>query len=358
MIVADVKHRARDWVLANLETWPDLVAAHLVGGITTMPEAIEYPAVKDVDIHLVFADDSPMLAPAGPWGTILGEEFKGILIEAGLKPVSEYASPEAVLANPEIAQHLLHESGILYDPDGLLAGLHLDVSAEFNRRQWVQARVDYERSGVSGAVGMLPFAREQFGASGELNILGYTNTFLTAALQLASLRPLRMGGRMFVNMREVLAEYDRLDLYECTLESLGTREVTPEQATEYLARSAEAFDLAITVRRSRFPFDHKLHAHLRPYFVDSCQGMIDEGNHREAFCWIQPFLLCSTDVIQADGSSDQQARFGDLQREFLEYVGFTTVEEREARHRIGEDLRRDVFGLTDQIIATNPLIAA
>jgi hypothetical protein len=355
MNVAEVKERARRWVDVHRAEWTGLEAAHLVGGIAAMPDDADYSATSDVDVHLIFANDSPMLIPTSPFGTILAEEFEGILIEAGPKPVAEYASAEAVLANPEIAQHMLYPS-TLYDPTGMLDRLRPAVQDGFARRQWVEARIAHERAGIEGALGMMPFAREHFGGAGVLNILGYSCTFMTAALQLAALEPLRMGGRSMQRLGEALVRCGQPDLYEDALAMLGARDVDRPFVEGTLEAAIEAFDTAIPIHRTRVPFDHKLHAHLRPHFVETCRAMIAEGNHREAFSWIEPFMLCATSIIMADGSDEQRAIFGPRLGQFLAQAGFGSEAECDARIEQGARVRSGVFALIDEILVTNPRI--
>ena len=71
MDARQAKQTAKAWVEANVRGWPGLRAAHLVGGITSMPEEAPFPAHKDVDVHLVFDEGSPALQPTGPFQNIL-----------------------------------------------------------------------------------------------------------------------------------------------------------------------------------------------------------------------------------------------------------------------------------------------
>ncbi len=171
MNVTHVKRAAQEWVEAKLADWPGLRAAHLVGGITTMPDDASFPPYKDVDLHLIFDEGSPMLRTDGPFLNIIEVEHRGLLLEAGVKPVDDYRSAEAVLANPEFAHHLTVDS-LLYDPTGLLRRLQEPVRHEFPRRQWVRARVEHERTGLQGALELQAMARAMWGAAGEVNILG------------------------------------------------------------------------------------------------------------------------------------------------------------------------------------------
>ena len=232
------------WVKENIQQWPEILGAHLVGGITTMPDDAPFPSYKDVDVHLIFDTGSPMLDAPGPFMNILEVPYSGISIEAGIKPVGEYASAEAVLANPEIAHHLTVDS-VLYDPDGWLRDLQEQVKLGYPRRRWAQARINYERQGIEGVRGFAAMAREMYGASGEVSILGYSTTFLAATLCVAMLEAPRIGGRMTYRMREILTDYDRLDLYDGLLELMGVKNVGPERAQEILSEGAVAFDRAV-----------------------------------------------------------------------------------------------------------------
>ena len=84
MDVQQATQTARCWVEANSGRWPGLRAAHLVGGITALADDALFPAEKDVDLHLVFAEGSPMLADEGNRFGILEETFGGISLEAGM----------------------------------------------------------------------------------------------------------------------------------------------------------------------------------------------------------------------------------------------------------------------------------
>ena len=142
MNVATVKQIARAWIQENLPNWPGLKAAHLVGGITAMPDDAPFPATKDVDIHLVFAEGSPAVNPGNPFQDLIEVAYNGILIEAGSKPISDYADAATVLANPEIAYHLTRDVA-LYDPSGHLAALADEVRAGYTRREFVLARLEH-----------------------------------------------------------------------------------------------------------------------------------------------------------------------------------------------------------------------
>ena len=82
--VREVKGLVQDWVAQQARSMPDLRAAHLTGGITALAEIDLFPAEKDVDVHLIFPEQSAILQMADI--PLLEAQFAGLAIEAGLKP--------------------------------------------------------------------------------------------------------------------------------------------------------------------------------------------------------------------------------------------------------------------------------
>ena len=350
---ARARNAARRWVRTMVDQWPGLRAAHLVGGITTMPDNAPFPAHKDVDVHLIFDEDSALPPSASPWMNILEVSYDGFSIEAGVKPVAEYRSAEAVLANPEIAHHLTVDS-VLYDPTGLLRVLQGRVRREYARRRWVLSRIDHERYGLARAFGLRSIAAEEHGASGEVNILGYSTTFITATLCVATLNPPRMGSGVFLRMRELLTVYGQLDLYEAVLALLGIGRIGPERVEQLLAEATEGFDVALECTKTPGPFQHKLQRHLRPYLVESCRSMLAQGHHREALSWVLPYHLATADVILADGPESERSRFAERQTALLRDLGLDTAEARAAAYAEAARLSDLAFALAEEIVERHP----
>ena len=353
MNTRQAKQTVQEWVVANIEQWPGIRGAHLVGGITTMSDDALFPSSKDVDLHLIFEEGSPALSPTGPFLNLLEIPFKGLLLEAGMKSMKEYESAEAVLSNPEIADHFTVDS-VLYNPGGWLSTLREQVKREFPRRKWVQARVDYERNGLKGAFELVVMARNMGGAFVQGSLPGYTFTFIGAVLCVATLKPVTTGSRALLRVHEILAAYDRLDLYEGLLAILGVSNVSPERMEQLLQEGSEAFDLAVHVRRTPHPFQHKLHSHLKPYFIDSCKSLMDEGYHCEAMAWLIPWYLAATDVIMIDGPDVEKPAFAERSTRLLREMGMDTAEALAARMEQANTLYDQCFTLAGDIIAKHP----
>jgi hypothetical protein len=148
-----------------------------------------------------------------------------------------------------------------------------------------------------------------YGPSGEFNILGYSFTFAGAMLSVASLQSPTTGSAFPVRMRRTLAEHGRPELYDEFLEVMGVARLSPAIVEACLARAAEAFDVAVRMKKTPVPFQHKLHAHMKPYFVESARALVDAGHHREAANWVSPYFTSCVDIIKADGTDEQRERF-------------------------------------------------
>ena len=355
MNTGQVKQVVRTWIAEHHANYPGLVAAHLVGSITTMPEGAPFPAYRDVDLHLIFAAESPALAHGGPFSNNVETPYHGLMLEGGLKAVAEYQSAERVLANPELAHHLMVEGSILYDPDGMLARLHPHVAREFARREWVQARMAHERRGLRTTFDLLAQTHTPSG-SREVLLLGYTMTYAMALLCVATLRAPSTGSRGLLKLRDVLAEARRLDLYEATLELMGVAASRPTSVARLLAEGLAAFDLAVQVKRTPHPFGHKMHAHLRPYLEQACASLIADGLHREALFWLTPFYLAACDIIGVDGPEPERRRFAARLVGFLEAIDMGCAAVRAARLEQARQLHERFFVLAAKLVDQHPSI--
>ncbi|MGH2530709.1 MAG: hypothetical protein ACRDJW_00255 [Thermomicrobiales bacterium] len=352
MNAARAKQTTCEWIAANVEHWPGLRAAHLVGGITTMPDDAPFPSHKDVDVHLIFDEGSPALQQNGLFPNLIEASYGSLAIEAGIKSVADYRSAESVLSNAEIAHHLTVDS-LLYDPSGLLGNLQAAVRRDYRRRRWVLARIEFDWKELARAFDLRPFAA-QFGPMGEASLLGYSTMRPGAALNTATLSAPSGGGRRLLTTRRILAAHDRLDLYHELVALLGLQRVGRPRVEQLLLEGIEAFDLAIEIKTSPHMFQHKLQRHLRPYFVETCRGMLDEGYHAESLFWILPYHLHATDVILADGPATEQPKFAERRATLLQELGFDAADARAAKFERATRLYDQIFTLAREMVARHP----
>ena len=350
--VREVKSLVRDWVAQQALQWPDLRAAHLTGGITTLDDDDLFPGVKDVDLHLIFPDQSALLqADAMP---LMEVQYAGLAIEAGLKPMTWYRSPQAVLGNPEIAYHLTRDT-ILFDPSGYLLALQPDVRAQYAERGFVQERIAWERRSLNGAFRLYEQLEQTTGAVAALNIMGYTVTFAAAALAVSRLEPPRQGGRVFLHLRQGLVQTHRLDLHEGVLFALGLAGFDARKVQVFLREATEQFDMAVKLRESgRWPedafgpFRHKLHRHLRQYFVGTCRELLRQGWVREAMGWVLPYHLATSDALLAVSPASEHGWIRTRQGELQRALGLESPAQRQAAVAHLRAYYAEIFALADE----------
>src|SRR5262245_24395096 len=144
MYVYQAIELAKEWVDTQGRAMPGFRGAHLLGGALTLPEDAVFPAYRDIDLNIVCE---------GARETATHDvAYKGLILEYGVIDIERYRSPEAVLANPELAANLAADS-VLADPFGLFAPLRQAVAAQYAHRRWVRARCDHERQVVLQAIG-------------------------------------------------------------------------------------------------------------------------------------------------------------------------------------------------------------
>lgn len=353
MNIQQVKENTGEWLMCNLPQYPGLCGAHFVGSINRMSDDAFFPAYNDVDFHLIFKEGSPALASHGPLGRILETEYKGLILEVGYKPLSDYQTPELVLANPEIAHHLTVDS-LLYDPEGWLHDLQAPVRREYARRKWVLARVDFERKGLERwqEIRAFALAADNDGLT-DFGLLGFHLTYLVALMCVATLQSPSSGT---ARMRDILVEHDRLDLYDEAMDILGFNNFQVDQLEVLLQEGIEAFDLAVQVIRSPNPFQHKLHAHQRGYFVDKVRALIDTGRVEAAAGWLLAFSNSSIDVILADGPDEVKPKFAARKQAMRTLLGMNDAEVRNERYLRMLALDEQLFKLAEAMIQANPAI--
>jgi hypothetical protein len=347
--VGQVVEHTKAWVNMQAEQMPGFLGAHLMGSITSMATDETFPTYRDVDLHFILRDD---IEVPGENVEVL---YRGLMIEAGYRQQKDYRTSQAILSDPVIASHMAVPS-ILCDPTGWLTQLHEAVARQYAQRQWVQARCEAEKR---EAFSMLERVASIPDPVTGWNLLGYTCTFVSGVLALASLKSIT-GRRCAVQTRHILEAWKRPDLHERLLEVLGVAHLSREQVEHSLREATKAFDIAVQVKRTPHPFGHKMYAHLRPYLVDGTQEMISEGYHREAASWAMAYYASSIQIIQADAPSaltpDRLARFEEYIRQFGLYgkgTGYSGADAWKARIEQARGIFREIFTLADEIIASN-----
>ena len=351
MNVAESIQLAREWVEGYGANHPEFRGAHLMGGITSLPQSAEFPPTTDLDLAiLVETASQPPQAP-------IEEFYRGMPIEAGLRSVELYGSPEVVLANPDLASNLAVDS-IIADPYGLLAQIQPLVSAEYARPRWVMARCEVEKEQALAALGRAAQAT----TPAEFHVaMFWALTYLSGLITVASVRP-PTHRKCLVLLRELLRAQGMDDLYEETLSIGGFAHLSATQVSTYQMHQAAAFARAVEIHRTPSPGDFKFKPHLHAYIVDGFDVMIKQGDHREAMLWVCCFLDICTRAIKNDGPAAEGARYSRILSELFDLLGVATPGSRSEKLHKAREVKDSLFALADEIVGRlvddTPMIVA
>ena len=335
MKVKQVIEVVREWVDVRGRELPGFVGAHLMGSINHMSADAEFPAYKDVDMHIL-ADGSHQMVDL---------LHRGLYLECAIGEPERYATPEVVLADPETAPNLAVDSVIL-DPTGRLSELQQAVARDFAQRRWIVARCNAEKEWAEAAFAE---ATRQTTSEAAWAQLGWMINFLSGLLACANLTS-PTHRRCLIVMGDVLREQGRPDLLEALFDLWGIASLTRREVEACLADCAAMFDLATAVTKTPVPFQFKLQPFVRPYVVDGAQEMIDEGYWREAMFWIALFTMVAHGAIQADAAEADKAASRAMYAEFLSKLGWAEAPDLSARLGRARSVMDEVFAVAGRIV--------
>src|SRR5262249_46210771 len=157
---------------------------------------------SDLDLWVVLADPNP----PDKLGKFV---YRDVLLEASYISRDQLQSPELVLGDYHMAGSFRVPS-IIADPSGQLTTLQAAVSKDYPKRQWVHKRCEHARNRVLRNLESLndsqPFHDQ---VTSWLFATGVTtHVLLVAGLRNPTVR------RRYIAVRELLADYRRLDFYE------------------------------------------------------------------------------------------------------------------------------------------------
>ncbi len=337
--VADVTCTIQNWLDRTSSRFPDFVGAFLFGGIVHLPDEAAFPAYRDVDMIVVL--DQPGKVEL----TNLELLVEGIMVEVGFNRIETISSPEAILVNPELATNF-SVAKILADPSGILQPLQNKVRNAFSQRKWVLARCESELKNAYDAISLIETSATLF--EKMINLWNVISR-LTGLVALACLQP-PTHRRSLIVSKEILDHLRRADLHEQILKLWGSADLTRSEVQTLLDRSILVFDLAVVVHKTPVPVDFKLKPHLRPYFLDASQEMIDEGHYREATFWIALPAIIGSLAIMADGTEGDKIIADALARDFYNCHGITSTVDIDARVPPARSLAKTLDDFTREIV--------
>jgi hypothetical protein len=341
MKVSKAIELTREWVTVYGSQTPGFRGAHLIGSINTMSEDEPFPSYKDVDFALVLDIDKDR-----PNQEL---SYKGLILECARSSINTYRSLQSVLSNAELAPNLVMNS-ILSDPSGILQELHKAVEKDYARRKWVMARCEYEKAEVLHHLDAMGKAR----SPGELSLhLVLVLNFLSGLMAVSCLG-MPTHRRLLILMKELLERAGRSEVYEQALNTLGCAKMTRSQIESYLQTGISAFDRAVEVHHTPSPYGFKLHSHVRPYFMEATQEMIDEGYHREAVVWIWVLHYLSNAAIQNDAPEEEKPEFQARFEHLLSGLGLLAPQAWPSRLRQAQGLVDEIFEIANGVVETHP----
>jgi hypothetical protein len=276
--------------------------------------------------------------------------FRDVVLEASWIPAHELRSPDLVLGNYHLAGSFRTADHILLDPSGALGELVPTVSRDFAKRPWVAQRVDH-------AMGKITSGLASWGSSSPVHqqVLSwiFPTGVTTHVLLLAGLRNATVRQR-YVAVRDLLAEYDRLELHDELLDLLGCAGLGPARVGDHLDALVTVFDAVKDRSSSRFPFAADLTELGRPIAIDGSRDLIARGDHREAVFWIVVTYSRCLAVLHTDLPDLERDAFDDGYRALLDDLGIGSHRDlQERRERLIAFLPR-VREVADQIMTANP----
>ncbi len=348
MTVAETIAVVREWFERHGRYMRGCRAAHLMGGITALPHDAPFATYRDVDIAIITSEE-PKDAE-----DLLEVSYRNLIIEGGFYRPDRYHSAEGLLASPELAPHLAVDS-VLYDPEGLLAGVQPIVAREYPRRRWVMARCEWEKRDALQMLDQLEHVESLDDYMLTLYML--VGSSLCGLLAVASLQ-VPTNRRCLANARELLRQAGRPELHDALLDLLGHANINRQEVDAWWEPAGAMFDRAVAVKRSPSPFGFKLHAHIRPYLVEGTRELIEGGFHREAM-WVFgiAYLMCNA-AIQNDGNVDEKPYYQARYHKILGSLATDTLAGRQARALRARRLADELFVVADELVACNPLVVS
>lgn len=311
--VKEVKKLAREWVEKNYLGKDGFVGAHLVGSINHTPEDELFPLYKDVDIAIILETVD--------YQEIVEISHQGYILECILSGATRYKDAKGILSLPGMACNLEVDS-VLVDPNGTLATLHEQVRRDYNKREYVQLRVENENAeakknlqGMSGAGNALEF----------VFFLGNFIMNCSAMPTVAHLQP-PTHRRGLLNLKPFMVNDGQEDLYGEYLKVFGSYTIDEPSARLFIDQAANVFDRALAIKKSPVPYEWKLDPCIRPYLVEGSLEMIREGGHRESIFWIALFFMISNSVIQQDGTEEEKVKYTEQISVFIGALGLSSAE--------------------------------
>lgn len=343
MLAKEAKTIARRWVQAEGTKLPGFAGAFFHGSINWLADEATLPATSDVDVMVVLAGPQPAVK--------LGKfVYDDLLLEVSYLSQEEVQAPELILATSHLAGSF-HNASVIADPTGQLSQVQQAVARGYAQRRWVYARCADARDKVLRNLAAvqpdLPFHDQVlawlFGAGVTTHVL------LVAGLKNPTVR------KRYAAVRDLLAEYNRLDFYPALLALLGCAQLSQAQATAHLAALTAVFDVTKTLIKTPFFFASDLSDLSRPIAIDGSRELIERGEQREAVFWLVATYARCLKVLDHD-APELQGQFTPGFHGLLADLGIRSFADLQQRSAEVKQFLPQVWTVAEAIMRANPLI--
>lgn len=342
MECGEAKARGREWVLTQGVRLPEFYGAFFHGSILEQEEDALISPSSDVDIMVVVDGTEP--------STKLGKLlFREVMLEVSYVSLDALRDAERVLGNYRLAPSF-KSFGVILDPSGDLTRLYQVVSKEYARPEWIRKRCLHARDNVLANLRSLSESAPLYDqvAAWLFGAGVMTHVLLVAGLKNPTVR------RRYVEVRKLLVEHGRGDVYERLLELLGCAEMSASEVGRRLASLADVFDVAKTAVKTPFFFATDISDLARPIAIDGSLEMIRRGDHREAVFWIVATYCRCLKILATDAPERLVQRHWGGFHDLLADLDIGSYADLERRSRSIEEALPTVLEVAESLIARHP----
>jgi hypothetical protein len=336
------REAARDWLHTHAACRPGFRGAYFIGSTVHLPPDAELPSDSDIDLAVVIDGVDPSLKP----GKLL---HRGVLIEISFFPWEWYSSVDDLAASYHLAAGLQRDT-IVTDSSGDLRALQRQVASSFCEEAWVRRRSKNALKKVEKLLAAIDVSGPRYD---QVMTWVFATGVTTHVLLVAALKNPTVRLR-YVAVREVLAEYRRLDLYPRLLGLLGCTEMTAERVACHVEALARGFDAATGAAKTAFPFSSDITPIARPIAIDGSRKLIESGDHREAVFWmIVTFARCNK-ILGSDVATTTMREFTRAFDAILSDLGIRSTGDLLSRRDRVRCFLPQLWEIAESIIAANP----
>ncbi len=297
--------------------------------------------MSDVDVIVVLSDPNR----AGKREKLI---YRDTLIEVSYLRDNQLRSSDMVLSDYHLAPSFA-TTNIILDPSGHLTALFAAVRRDYAKRRWVRTRCANARNKV---LEYLRSINEEWPLYDQVIAFLFAAGITTQVLLVAGVRNPTVRVR-YIAVRELLADYGRLEFQDTLLELLGCARIHRRRVLQHVATLTHIFDVAREAIKTPFPFASDISDSARPGAIDGSLEMIERGYHREAMFWIAVTHSRCQKVLFCDASQEVEQSFRNSYRDLVSDLGIPSFTEIRQRCTEIERILPRVWEVAEAIMSAN-----